>query len=458
MPKHVVILGAGISGLSTAWFLKKKLGSSIQLTLLEESHQSGGWIQTIQSEDFLFETGPRSCRTRGTGLETLQLIEELGLHNQIIGADPSANIRFLYYQQKLQSFPSSVFQFPFHPLLKGWKQAVWRDWQTSPSLKEDESIEEFCIRHFGKEWCDRLIDPFVSGIYAGDAKKLSVKSCFPQFWNWDQQHGSLIRGMWNQKKEGATQTPFVAHWARQPIFSFKSGMSCLIRALENQLEGDIHFSQPAKNLKMDSDGITIELNNKKLLQADYLISTIPALKLASLFQTPQKDISAQLQKMESTTVMVINLGYRESILKKAGFGYLIPFQEKESILGCVWDSVVFPSQNCSQQTRLTVMMGGAQHPFVIEDKQKSVELALTALEKHLNLKKKPDVIHVTLARQAIPQYVVGHHQMLNQISQLLSAYPHLAISGHSFDGVSINDRILQARLLSNKLAVDWFNC
>ncbi|WP_042282385.1 protoporphyrinogen oxidase [Candidatus Protochlamydia sp. R18] len=452
MVKHIVILGAGISGLATAWFLKKLLGSSVQLTLLEANSRAGGWIQTIHSQDFLFETGPRSCRSKGSGREMLQLIEELGLCDEVIGAHSSANLRFLYFQKKLQPLPSSFFHILFNPLVKGWLKAVYRDLNSPRSLKEDESIEEFFSRRIGKEWTSRLIDPFVSGIYAGDCKKLSMKSCFPLFWKWEQENGSLIKGIWNQKKEKKSSSAFVSYWMKQPLFSFKQGMGYLIQSFVHQLDANIHFSSTVKAIEMEKEGATVVLDNEKVFKADHLISTLPASKLAPLLGSEFSETASLLQSMESTSVMVVNCGYRRPVLKKSGFGYLIPFQEKESILGCVWDSAVFPKQNFSpEHTRLTVMMGGTQHPQ-IDDRQKGLALALSSIERHLAIDSVPDEVYVSLAKQAIPQYQIGHYLTLINLSQSLSLYPQFTFTGHSFDGVSVNDRVLQARLLAVKIA------
>ena len=191
--RRIAILGAGICGLAIAWHLKQ-LDPKLQLTLIEKSDRAGGWIQTVQMDGFLFDQGPKSIRTRGAGVETLRLIQSLGLEGQVIVPSKDAASRFVYDGKGLQALPKHLYQIPAHPLTSGWIKALWRDWQAPKREVEDESISAFFSRRIGEEWVDRLIDPFVLGIFAGDCRRLSLKSCFPQFDEWEREEGSLFRG------------------------------------------------------------------------------------------------------------------------------------------------------------------------------------------------------------------------------------------------------------------------
>lgn len=453
-PKKIVILGAGISGLATAWFLKQFLDDAVQITILEKSCRAGGWIESLRLQEFLFEQGPRSCRTKGNGRETLQLVEELGLQGQIIAAHPSARSRFVYHQKHLHALPRNPLLLPFNPLMKGWLKACWRDWTSPKSAEGDESLQTFFSRRLGGDWCDRLVDPFVSGIYAGDSRKLSIQSCFPLLWQWEQEQGSLLKGAWRHPKRPASESTFISEWEKEPIFSFKQGMEGLTDELAKQLEGIIRFSCEPKTIRLTPEGAHISLTTGEQIEADHLISAIPALSLAPLLLSCHSTLSERLKTIPYATLMVVNLGYRKKVLKSEGFGYLIPSQEKESILGCVWDSCVFPQQNaCEDETRLTVMIGGTRYPEVETYSEKQGrEIALEAMQDHLGIEAEPDVAYVRLARKAIPQYEVGHQQLLSSLRHQLASLPCLTLTGNSFDGVSINDRVAQARLLAEDLA------
>ncbi|CUI17662.1 putative protoporphyrinogen oxidase [Candidatus Protochlamydia naegleriophila] len=452
-PKQIVILGAGISGLTTAWFLKQFLDEAVRITVVEKSCRAGGWIESLRLQEFLFEQGPRSCRTKGNGRETLRLVEELGLQDQIIAAHPSARSRFVYHQKSLHSLPSHPLAMPFNPLMKGWLKACWRDWTSPKSAEEDESLYAFFSRRLGSDWCNRLIDPFISGIYAGDSRKLSIQSCFPVLWQWEQEHGSLLKGAWRHPRRPPSESAFVSKWEKEPIFSFKQGMERLTNELAKQLEEIIRFSCEPKAIQFTSKEVRITLTSGEQIEADHVISAIPALSLAPLLAS-HSTLAEQLQAIPYATLMVVNLGYRKKILKSDGFGYLIPSQEKEAILGCVFDSCVFPQQNaCEEETRLTVMIGGTRYPEVeTYSEKRGKEIALEAMQNHLGIDAEPDVAYVRLARQAIPQYEVGHQHLLSSLRRQLASLQRLTLTGNSFDGVSVNDRVAQARILAEDFA------
>ncbi len=224
MSYHIAILGAGISGLATAWFLRHQFGPDIHLTLIEKNQQVGGWIQTCQIDNFLFEQGPRSCRTKGAGRETLALIESLSLQNQILTPHTDAQVRYIYQGKRLQRLPSRLWEIPFNPLTYNWLSAFWQDWRMSKSQQEDESIQSFFSRRLGKSWSENLIEPIVLGIYAGDYRKLSIRSCFPLFDQWEREHGSLLRGAWYHQPQTLPQSPFIKKTCSSPLFSFREGM------------------------------------------------------------------------------------------------------------------------------------------------------------------------------------------------------------------------------------------
>ncbi|WP_068469084.1 protoporphyrinogen oxidase [Candidatus Protochlamydia phocaeensis] len=455
MARQIIILGAGISGLATAWFLKKQLGAEANLTVLEKNSRIGGWIQSAQVDGFLFEQGPRSCRSRGAGRKTLELVEALGLHKQIVTAHPAARDRFLYWKGRLQALPRHPFACLFSPLMKGWMRTLWRDLKAARGRGDDESIYSFFNRHLDPAWTDRLIDPFVSGIYAGDLNKLSIKSCFPLLDKWEQEQGSLLKAAWRHPKRPPSSSAFVRALERSSLFSFQDGLETLPRALAAQLEGTIRLNCGAQSLALNKNGVKIKLENGEELEADQLISTLPAQPLSSLLSASLPTLSAVLHRLNYATVFVVNLGYRQKVLKQEGFGYLIPFQEGEPVLGCVWDSCVFPQQNRQEgETRLTVMIGGTRHPLpAAQSDSDLLQLALSALERHLHITQSPDSFSIKSACQAIPQYEVGHQEWIHHAKEQMSAWPHVVLSGTPFHGVSVNDCIAEAEQVALQCAL-----
>ncbi|NGX41866.1 MAG: Protoporphyrinogen oxidase [Chlamydiae bacterium] len=449
--KKFVIIGGGISGLSLAWFLKRRFGDKISLTIVEKENRLGGYVHTKRKDGFIFEQGARSCRSKGSGMQTLQLIEQLGLQDQVIAGDPSVKNRYLWIDKKLRSLPTGPFSFFTSSLMKGVIPALFKDLKTAPSSEKDESIYSFISRRFGSNIAETLIDPVTTGIYAGDIRQLSIKSCFPFLHEWEQAHGSVIKGAFKgRKKKRISSSKFVQEHQRASLFSLKDGIEILVHELAYRLREHLLLSNEATAFHFHPNKVEVDLKDGTILEADYLFSTIPASNLSSLFASHHKELSDLLASIPSISVAVVNLGYHKSVIKKRGFGYLIPSKEKENILGVVWDSSIFPQQNqIPEETRFTVMLGGAHfHNFDDLTSQECTNIALEAVSEHLRVDTPPDTISVKMAPKSIPQYLVGHAAKVEAIENILSrVFPRLTISGNSYYGVSFNDCIAYSKKL-----------
>ncbi|MBS4168191.1 protoporphyrinogen oxidase [Parachlamydia sp. AcF125] len=444
---HIVILGAGISGLTLAWSLKRRFGNRIRMTILEKGNRTGGSIHTHHQDGFLFEYGPRSCRPSGTGLETLKLIEALKLEEEVIAESPLAKKRYLWKNQKLHPFPSSFFSFFTSPLTRTTIWPIVREFLKPKALSCDESISSFFSRRFSSEIAKTLLDPLVSGIYAGDIDQLSIRSCFPLLYQWEQTYGSVGKGLLFSPKKRKNLTDFQEKMQKTSLFSFQKGMETLPKVLSGYLNSELKLNHLVAALEFSQKKIKIHLHNQPMIEADYLFSTLPSYALAKLITHPE--LAKQLNSIPHTPIAVVNLGWHQPVLSHQGFGFLIPSSEKEQILGIVWDSSVFPSQNAHpSQTRLTVMIGGAHfcpHLFNTLDTSLFNSIAIKALKKYLNILQPPDTSVVKVIPQAIPQYLVGHHQKVETIQNIVSQMRSpFQIIGSSFFGVSLNDCIAQS--------------
>lgn len=444
----IVIIGAGITGLTLGWLLKRNEEHNKKIILLEGCSDAGGWIQTIDCDGYSFELGPRSCRPKGNGRYTLTLAEELGLADQVIIGSPQAKKRFLYYNQTLQPLPHNIFSFVTSPLMKGVIPSLIKEWRRAPSSCDDETIDSFVSRRFGRLVAEKFFDPMTSGIYAGDIRKLSVKSCFPFLYELEKKHGSVMRGLFFKDKEASFGTPFVQSMQKHSLFSFKTGMSALISELRKRLEENIRFNSKVKTLQNVNNSFSIELENGEILKADTVYSCIPAHALAKIIHKAAPSLAVNLEKIDTATVSTVSLGYDRRVMSIEGFGHLVPQSEGEDILGVVWDSSVFPEHNRTEsETRLTVMIGGKnREDLLIKNEDQILDIALKSVHKHLGINTKPNAIHINTAKNAIPQYNLGHSNLIEEIeknaSELLSS--NFKLLGNSFRGVAINDCIAQA--------------
>lgn len=443
--KNVTILGGGISGLSYAWFLKKQR-PNLEITILEKEDRLGGWIHTTENQGFLFEQGPRSCRPFGPGEATLNLIQELGLEDEVILGEAAAHKRFLYFGNKLHSLPGGVFSLLHTPWFWPLLPALVHEYYKPAQTYSEETIEAFFTRRFNHKIADLLIDPMVSGIYAGDIRQLSLKSCFPTFYQWEQQHGSLIKGLLFAPRK-RSQNPFIQKVQKSSLFTLKNGMKSLIDALQHKLDAKILLSSTAEGLSFTNKGIDIHLKGRTL-QTDHVVFALPAPALASLLLPHHSLLAEKLNKIPYSSIASVQLGYRHRVLKQQGFGYLVPSSAKENILGMIWESSAFPQLNRDpDETRLSVMMGGPRLAgFDAHSQEEFKQIAIEAAERHLGIRQRPELIHCKLSRQAIPQYLLGHDDLVRSIEKdLATLSPAITLLGNSFYGVSVNDCIAHAR-------------
>lgn len=194
---RVIVLGGGISGLTLAWYLSKL--KTCEVLLLERETRVGGFLQTISADSFLFEKGPKIFKaSRSEAL--LELIDDLGLSTQRLISNPNMKQRYVWRNGKLNLLPTNPISFLTSPLTRPLLGALFTEWQR-PANTEDESIWDFVVRRFNQKTAERLFDPLIVGIYAGDMKKLSIKSCFPELKRYEEQYGSLTRGFFAAKKQ-----------------------------------------------------------------------------------------------------------------------------------------------------------------------------------------------------------------------------------------------------------------
>ena len=467
--KNIVILGAGLSGLSTAWFLQKNSKEKLSITIIDQADSPGGKIKSLKKEGFILELGPHSCRVGPTSSSTLSLIQQLNLEEKVLLPSPVSKKKFLMMDQKLYPFPHSfpsLFTSPLTlPLLKAcWKDLFTRkkaESQSTSTSINDESVHHFISRHFGTHFSDTFFDPMVSGIYAGDPKKLSIKSCFPILYQKELEHGSIVRSFFARKKATLplNKSSFTKKIKQTSLFSFEGGMETLITALKNQLDVQWRLSEKITHLSFDkssnpnnpqSKSSTIT-TNKDSIKADAVFSTLPPKPLGTLLHTVNPLLSSKLLSIPSSSIAVIHLVYKHAALKKEGFGYLVPFKESDPLLGVIWDSSVFP-QHCPSpdSSLLTVMIGGTRDHYSLTLCDKAlIEQATLGVKRHLNIVTPPDITHCTKITEAIPQYEIGHSEILDNIQNFQSQFPQFFISGWGFHGISLNDCIQKSESNSN---------
>ncbi|XP_062394650.1 protoporphyrinogen oxidase isoform X2 [Sardina pilchardus] len=473
MQKTVAVLGGGIGGLSACYHLSKSPQVS-KVVVLEGSERCGGWLSSTRREDgAVFEQGPRGVRPAGAvGKNTLNMVSELGLESEVLPVTydhVASKNRYLYVGGQLHKMPTSLGGAvqtvpPFsRPLLL----SVLKEVLIKRSKEDDESVHAFVSRRLGSELADIAIDSLCRGVFAGDCRTLSVRSCFPPLYNAEKARGSIVLGMVFGSGALPTVTPsdlatrsVKESWAQ---WSLRRGMQMLPEALEDSFKRkgnvELHRHASVKTLNATGTGWEIKLEDGGTVKADHVISALPANSLASILPPAAQPLSQQLQEISSVTVAVVNLEYEGSVLPVTGFGHLVPSSEDRGLLGVVYDSVPFPQHNGTgvPSTRLTVMMGGAWFHEVFGDpegvsKERLLERATQAVTSHLGVTAVPIWSLVALLKDCIPQYHLGHWKRIETMRTYISDHSlPLTLAGASYDGVSVNDVIFSGRTAAEKL-------
>lgn len=439
--KRAIILGAGISGLATAWYLNRT-NIPMDITIIEKTDRAGGWLHTDHSRGFHFEKGPRTFKADKCP-HTIQLIAELGMQSEVLWSIAKPHHRYLWCQGELHRFPTNPFSFLVSPITKGFLRALLSEWKR-PSKLGDETVWEFVIRRFNYDVARLFFDPMVVGIFGGDIRKISVKACFPRLKAWEEAYGSVTKGMLAHRKEQRKASPFSAHIPTLPlsaIFSFRAGIEQLPSTLVDQVPATIHYDTEVKKISFEGEKVIVDADGLQM-EGDYLFCALPIRQTAKLLREHSKHASDEFSRIFSEGIAVVNFGYDAKVLPVQGFGYLTPTYAGEDILGVVFDSSVFPEHNRGpEETRLTIKIqetGRSEEDYI--------EAALKGIRRHLGISKMPKAVSFKRAVDAIPQYGVGHLEKMEELKRCLrSQLPRCHFVGSYLNGVSVDQCIARAK-------------
>jgi protoporphyrinogen/coproporphyrinogen III oxidase len=448
-----IVIGAGISGLTCAYTLRRR---GLDAHLFESSSRAGGVVQSLHHQDFLFELGPQSF----TLTDSLsQLIRDLNLSSELLSAPPKLP-RFLFLDGHLLPAPLTPPAFFTSSLFSTrTKLRVIRDLfgnskPPAPNALGDESIAHFVHRKFSPELLDKLVGPFVSGIYAGDPEKLALRSAFPQLYEAESMHGSVLRGMLRARKKASTP---------HTLATFKSGNQALPIALANHLDSALHLGVAAAGISTNTSGrgrYLVHFRDSSddssrpsvSLRTDRLILATPSGISSQLLAALDPEIAFLLSAISYAPVAVVSLGYRQSALKNNlhGFGFLVPRNPSIRILGSVWNSAIFDGRAPDGTVLLTSFVGGTTDPANTKLSLQGLQhLVHSDLKRILDLSEYFIMANVQVWPRAIPQYDLDHHRRSQLLALALNRYPGLALAGNYLDGPAIGSVVDRARKLAD---------
>jgi oxygen-dependent protoporphyrinogen oxidase len=454
--QKIVIVGGGISGLALAFRLEQALADA-DVTVLERSDRPGGTVWTELHDGFLVETGPNGFLD--TKPATLSLCRDLGLGPRLIPAsDAASRNRYLFLDGRLRLLPSSLLSFLRSEVLSWRGKLALVAERIRPVRRDgaDESIDAFARRRAGEEVADVLVDAFVTGIYAGDPKRLSVQAAFPRLAALEQQHGSILKGMARAAKERRRDAAARGEVYQPPgrMWSFPEGMRLLIETLHDRLRHPPLLGVSVRRIERGHSGWTVQGEGQDRWQADVVLLTCPASAQAMILADLDAVLADRVGTIPYAGVAVVALGYRQSDVMRPldGFGYLTPERCRRDVLGVQWCSSIFPGRAPPGMVLLRAMCGGWQRPEVVAwDHTRLLQSITAELRMTLGVHNAPVFQRIIRWERAIPQYEIGHLQRVAWIEERLSHYPGLFLAGNAYHGVALNDCTEQAETLASRL-------
>ena len=449
-PVPAVVIGGGISGLACAYHLQQ---AGIPARVLEAGTRPGGVIATKEREGFRFELGPQSFLSTEP---LLKLVEALGLKDQLLHADPRAP-RYILSGGRLIPAPLAPPSLLNTPLLgprTKWRIFTEMFHRTRPP-EDDESIASFIRRKFGKELLDQLVAPFVSGVYAGDPERLSLRAAFPKLHEFETTYGSVLRGA--MKSRPAKGTP------RAGLCSFRDGMETLPRALGARLDDLLLKESRVVALRRGKANgkpwFEIEVtrhNHREILAASAVVIAAPTDAASQILQGLSDQFPPAFARIEYAPVAVVTAGYRRDQIQQPinGFGLLVPRAEGLRVLGTVWNSSLFPGRAPENMACFTSFAGGATDSELCKLSDDEItETICGEVARVLHISGKPAITNVHRYASALPQYNLGHSKTVAALGALTSAIPGLFLAGNYLSGPSIGACVEQANQTADALRI-----
>lgn len=449
--KSVAIIGAGITGLTAAFCLKR---SGVPVTVYESSGRVGGVIQSLRQNGYLAEFGPNTILE--TSPKIAQLVRDAGLEARRLDPDPKAGARYVVRYRRPIAMPGSPLGFFTTKLFTARaKFAVLREpFVPKRSDGVEESIAEFVQRRLNQEFLDHAIDALVAGIYAGDPYKLSVQQAFPKLAQLEAKYGSLIKGQIFGARERKRRGEVAKD--RAPKFSFDEGLQVLPDTLRERLGDAVQLNTTVTKLTRTTDGWTLALRaggRESSAAHGAVVFCGTAFGLAKLKienatgapAAPQTLDLASFADIRYPPVASVVLGFRREDVAHPceGFGMLIPKIEGFKILGTIFSSSLFPNRAPAGHLTLTSYVGGERYPELASlPAEQLYALTCADLRVLLSVRGQPTFRHCVLYPRAIPQYNLGYGRHRERMNEIEAKAPGLFLAGHYRDGVSLSDSIV----------------
>ncbi len=469
--RTVAVIGGGISGLSTAYALHERAaaaGIQIRCTVVDAVPSWGGKIVTHRVGDLVTEAGPDSFLSQKTA--AIELCAKLGLTDQLINTNETSKRACVFSQGRLRELPEGLVVISPNQLgpflrsgLLSWAGLVRMGLDLAMPVKRssiDESLASFFRRRMGRQAFERMLEPLMAGIYAGDAEQMSVQATFPRFVELEQQYGSVIRGMMTVRKTGLSAAS--AGPKRTMFVTLKNGLSDLVDALVRRLteegvtlrSGTVVDALRVRSHQPGRWMYDVILNDGSALSVDSLVLATPAYVSAELVRPLTPIAGGLLEMIPYASTATIAMAYPRAAVAGAaeGFGFVVPRAEGRDLIAATWTSLKWPHRAPADQLLVRCYVGGVGREAILQlDDRALVARVREELASMCGVTAEPNYVEVNRWMKAMPQYTLGHLDRLNQIEAALSRYGGLVLTGAGYRGVGIPDCIRDGAVAADRV-------
>jgi len=484
-PRRFVVIGGGISGLAAAHELTRRAAAhdsgEPEVLLLEASARPGGTIRTHHRDGFLLEGGPDAFISEKP--EALELAREIGLESHVLETNEAHRRSFIVRGGRLRPVPEGFYLLApsqFRPFITtdifSWagKARMALDLflprRAAMNGDDDESLAQFVRRRFGQEALERMAQPMVGGIYTADPEQLSLRATMPRFLDMERTHRSIIRAMWKTRRRASGEQTRGTSGARYSLFlSFDRGMGLLTDRLAAQLPIEtIRLGTRVEALAFDSQTRQWKLrvsaaetgngtqasSGGEIIAADAVCLALPAHAAAKLLQGIDAELAGELEAIAYASTATVNLAFRRADIPHPldGFGFVVPFIERRSVIACSFSSVKFAHRAPEGMALLRAFVGGALQPEMYALDEDAMIAAVRAdLRALLGIERAPLFALVEKWPRSMAQYHLGHLARVARIRAQLQRFPTLQLAGNAYGGAGIPDCIRQGQAAATEL-------
>jgi oxygen-dependent protoporphyrinogen oxidase len=434
---RIAIVGAGISGLSTAFYLQRAR-PDWELLIFDANPAPGGTMCTVECEGFRFEAGGNGFLTNKP--DSLQLVQDAGAEHLLLPSSELARKRFIF-TDRLHRLPETPPAFLASRLLNLPQKLRVAAEVLIPHKRDDddETLQSFGYRRVGKAFTDVFLDAMTAGIYATTPARVSVNAAFPLVVQLEREYGGLFRGMLARRKRQAGPGGI--------LMSFKGGVGSFISHLQSVLRADWRLGVPVTGILQDAAGYRV-LSAAGDDRVDRVVLSATAPAGAVMLRGLDAELASRLAAIDYSPIAVVGFGYHHLDHPLDGFGLLTTTAAGLPILGVLWDSSIFPDRAPAGDKCLRVMIGGQRNPEQMrQDEAGLLAAARAGIRLTMGVAAEPDVSFVRRWEYGIPNYPVGHLRAMEDLFAHAARYPGLHLNCNAYRGIAMNDCVRNSREL-----------